>query len=71
MRSASCRGYITTCFSLHASDITKGGLEVEVGDLICSGRPGWSNWGAWSLCDKSCDTGIQIRTRICEGDQDR
>ena len=59
-------------FSLHASDISAGGLSVVVGDLICSGRPGWSNWSAWSLCDKSCGTGgIQIRTRLCEGDQNR
>ena len=58
--------------SLHASDITSGGLSVVVGDLVCSGRPGWSNWSGWSLCDKSCGTGgIQIRTRICEGDQNR
>ena len=25
----------------------------------------WSNWSAWSSCDKSCDGGKQKRTRTC------
>ena len=26
---------------------------------------GWSSWGSWSSCTKSCDSGVQYRTRSC------
>ncbi|XP_023933618.1 thrombospondin-1-like [Lingula anatina] len=26
---------------------------------------GWSLWGSWTACSKSCDSGIQTRSRTC------
>ncbi|XP_071961462.1 properdin-like [Antedon mediterranea] len=28
--------------------------------------PVWSQWGAWSGCSRTCDVGIETRTRQCE-----
>jgi len=25
----------------------------------------WNNWGEWSLCSRSCNSGLQNRTRVC------
>ena len=27
---------------------------------------GWSAWGAWGDCSRSCDTGVAFRTRQCD-----
>ena len=54
---------------IYATDVRRGSLSVSVSDLVCYGRPGWSSWTEWSLCDASCDKGVQIRTRVCEGDK--
>jgi len=29
--------------------------------------PAWGEWGRWSQCDKTCNTGQQIRNRQCNG----
>jgi len=26
---------------------------------------GWRSWGDWSTCDKTCESGSQMRTRSC------
>lgn len=27
---------------------------------------GWSSWGQWGECSRSCGTGVQFRTRQCD-----
>lgn len=31
----------------------------------CSVNGQWSDWGAWSSCSQTCDSGVSIRTRLC------
>ncbi|XP_037549582.1 adhesion G protein-coupled receptor B2 [Nematolebias whitei] len=33
----------------------------------CSGGGNWGSWNHWSLCSKTCDSGLQRRFRTCEG----
>ncbi|KAJ3609509.1 hypothetical protein NHX12_024030 [Muraenolepis orangiensis] len=33
----------------------------------CSGGGNWGSWNHWSLCSKSCDSGWQRRSRMCDG----
>ncbi|XP_013887033.1 adhesion G protein-coupled receptor B2, partial [Austrofundulus limnaeus] len=33
----------------------------------CSGGDNWGSWNHWSLCSKTCDSGLQRRFRTCEG----
>ncbi|XP_049607318.1 adhesion G protein-coupled receptor B2 isoform X3 [Syngnathus scovelli] len=33
----------------------------------CTGGGNWGNWNHWSLCSKTCDSGWQRRSRMCEG----
>lgn len=30
-----------------------------------SNMPVWSEWSAWSTCDRPCDTGSSLRFRTC------
>uniref|UniRef100_A0A3P8W5Y0 Adhesion G protein-coupled receptor B2 n=1 Tax=Cynoglossus semilaevis TaxID=244447 RepID=A0A3P8W5Y0_CYNSE len=32
----------------------------------CSGGGNWASWNHWSLCSKTCDSGLQRRFRTCE-----
>eukprot|EP00118_Oscarella_pearsei_P015639 m.142125 g.142125 ORF g.142125 m.142125 type:complete len:476 (+) comp38356_c0_seq3:932-2359(+) len=44
------------------------GLPVEVGSCsshACPADGGWSEYGEWSLCDRSCGGGRRSRTRSC------
>ncbi|EDO34307.1 predicted protein, partial [Nematostella vectensis] len=52
---------------------SKGGRPCQ-GDAreekLCSAVPcpvhgGWSTWGSWSVCSKTCGTGTQTRDRLC------
>ncbi|XP_033120035.1 properdin-like [Anneissia japonica] len=36
--------------------------ELPLEDL----PPVWSEWSDWSVCTRTCDEGIRLRTRICE-----
>uniref|UniRef100_A0A3Q2XIP6 Adhesion G protein-coupled receptor B2 n=1 Tax=Hippocampus comes TaxID=109280 RepID=A0A3Q2XIP6_HIPCM len=33
----------------------------------CTGGGNWGSWNHWSLCSKTCDSGWQRRSRMCEG----
>ena len=33
--------------------------------LLFAAAGRWSEWGAWSSCNKKCDGGVKSRTRIC------
>ncbi|XP_057683322.1 adhesion G protein-coupled receptor B2 isoform X13 [Corythoichthys intestinalis] len=39
----------------------------ECANPSCTGGGNWGNWNHWSLCSKTCDSGWQRRSRICEG----
>lgn len=72
--SASCgsglRFRVRTCYK--ARDTDKDCFGERSQDEECrSGRcldpldGGWSNWGRWSGCSKTCNKGIQTRQRLC------
>nr|XP_057903708.1 adhesion G protein-coupled receptor B2 isoform X6 [Doryrhamphus excisus] len=33
----------------------------------CTGGGNWGSWNPWSICSKTCDSGWQRRSRVCEG----
>ncbi|XP_077405765.1 brain-specific angiogenesis inhibitor 2 isoform X6 [Vanacampus margaritifer] len=33
----------------------------------CTGGGNWGSWNPWNLCSKTCDSGWQRRSRVCEG----
>ena len=33
--------------------------------IVCIVDGGWSSWGAWGSCSKSCATGLQTRIHNC------
>ncbi|XP_077405780.1 brain-specific angiogenesis inhibitor 2 isoform X20 [Vanacampus margaritifer] len=35
--------------------------------IISSGGGNWGSWNPWNLCSKTCDSGWQRRSRVCEG----
>ncbi|XP_034092626.1 adhesion G protein-coupled receptor B2 isoform X18 [Gymnodraco acuticeps] len=37
----------------------------------CTGGGNWGTWNHWSLCSKTCDSGLQHRSRLCEGTGDQ
>ncbi|KAK2139996.1 hypothetical protein LSH36_1520g00006 [Paralvinella palmiformis] len=39
--------------------------ERKTGDVVCSREQHYGPWSQFGQCSKSCDYGIQIRTRIC------
>ncbi|XP_061838425.1 adhesion G protein-coupled receptor B2 isoform X11 [Nerophis lumbriciformis] len=39
----------------------------ECSNPSCTGGGNWGGWSHWSLCSKTCDSGWQRRSRVCEG----
>lgn len=37
----------------------------EILEPSSPGDGGWSEWGNWTQCDKTCGTGKQVRERTC------
>ncbi|KAJ7323754.1 chromatin-modulating protein mrc1 [Desmophyllum pertusum] len=50
-------------------------LRIELYGEPVKTKQGWSDWGLWSACSKTCGQGVQNRTReciadiICQGDE--
>ncbi|XP_069141303.1 thrombospondin-1-like [Argopecten irradians] len=32
----------------------------------CNAHGGWNNWGCWSECSGSCESGTKLRSRRCD-----
>ncbi|XP_075867468.1 adhesion G protein-coupled receptor B2 isoform X11 [Nelusetta ayraudi] len=57
--SSSVHGW-AECKGLHQE-------SRECSNPSCSGGGNWGGWNHWSLCSKTCDSGLQSRFRMCEG----
>ena len=40
-------------------------LDLAESQLTISVNGGWTNFGSWSECTKTCGKGLQTRTRTC------
>ena len=54
----------------NADNPADGGCHRYRARVCCAKRAFWTQWGAWSDCDKSCDRGTKTRTRLCDQNGD-